>query len=27
MRQGNYYSSRMAEATLWWLQNATWSLT
>ena len=22
MRQGNYYSSRMAETTLWWLQNA-----
>ena len=22
MRQGNYYSSQMAEITLWWLQNA-----
>jgi hypothetical protein len=22
MRKGNYYSSRMAETTLWWLQNA-----
>ena len=22
MRQGNYYSSQMAEIALWWLQNA-----